>query len=361
MAVQFDRQYRFSAGKAGSPGFEVGTADPVGLHVYFNIQKVDVSAANTSKITLWNLNAPHLATLNEKDCIVTLRAGYGSTMPLIFVGAISHIETVIDGSDRMTEIEAVDGRIELRDTYVSLSYKGKINTKKIAQDIAAQMGVTVTFSYNATYADLPNGFAFVGAAKNALDKLCAPTGLAWEIQNGILQVKRKGDVMSRQAFVLSPDSGLIGIPKRLTEGAENGEDKNKTGWEVVYLLNGAIGVGDYVKIESKTVTGFFRVHSVEHDGDNMEGDWLSTARLYEVYPAPASATLAEESTEIKAGSKVKIKPGARYYSGQNIPAWVMADTWIVLQVKGDRAVINKNVSGTHSIMSPIHVNDLIPV
>lgn len=88
--------------------------------------------------------------------------------------------------------------------------------------------------------------------------------------------------MSRQVFVLSPDSGLIGIPKKLTQGAENETDENSKGWEVVYLLNGAIGVGDYVKIESETVTGFFRVHTVEHEGDNIEGDWLSTAQLYEI-------------------------------------------------------------------------------
>jgi hypothetical protein len=282
MSLQFDRQYRFSAGKSGSAGFEIGEADPVGLHIYFNVQKADVSSANTSKITLWNLNKQHLAVLNEKDCIVTLKAGYGSVMPLIFVGAVSNIETVIDGADRMTEIEAVDGRIELRDTYVSLSYKGKINTKKVVQDVAGQMGLPVTFSYNAEFSDYPNGFSFIGAGKTVLDKLCAPTGLIWEIQNGILQIKRKNDTMNREVFVISPDSGLIGIPKRLTEGAENDTDKIKSGWEAVYFLNGAVGVGDYVKIESETVTGYFRVHTVEHDGDNLEGDWLSTAKLFEV-------------------------------------------------------------------------------
>jgi hypothetical protein len=282
MAEQFDRQYRFSAGAAGGAGFEVGEADPVGLHIYFNVQKVDASTANTSKITLWNLNPSHLATLNEKDCVVTLRAGYGSNMPLIFVGTVTHIETLIDGADRMTELEAIDGRVVLRDTYVSLSYKGPTNTKKIMQDTAGQMGVPLTFAYNAEFSDYPDGFSYIGPAKTVLDKSCAPTGQIWEIQNGILQVKKRFDTMDREVFVIAPDSGLIGIPKKLTDGAENDTDKNKTGWEAVFFLNGAIGVGDYVKLESETVTGFFRVHTIEHDGDNLEGDWLSTARLYEV-------------------------------------------------------------------------------
>ena len=51
MGLQFDRQNRFSAGKAGSEGFEVGVTAPVALHIAFNVQKADVSSANTSKIT----------------------------------------------------------------------------------------------------------------------------------------------------------------------------------------------------------------------------------------------------------------------------------------------------------------------
>ena len=278
----FDRQYRFSAGRAGSAGFETGTADPVGLRIYFNVQKADIAEANTAKITLWNLNSVQLAALNERDCTVTLRAGYGSLMPLIFVGAVTRIVTSADGADRMTEIEAADGRIELRDTYVSLSYKGVTGTRKIIGDVARQMGVPVTFSYNAVFSDYPNGFSYIGAGKYALDKACAPTALIWEIQNGVMQVKRRHDVMSRQVFVLSPDSGLVGIPRRLVYGASNDTDAAQTGWEAVYFLNGAIGAGDYVKLESGKVTGYFRVCSVEHDGDNLQGDWLSTAQLYEV-------------------------------------------------------------------------------
>jgi hypothetical protein len=278
----FDRQYRFSAGQAGGSGFEIGEQSRMALHIYFNVQKIDTDTANTAKFTIWNLNDEHLAALNEKDCVVTLKAGYGSTMPLIFVGTVTHIETALDGADRATDIEAVDGRVELRDTYVSLSYQGKINTKKIFEAVAGEMGIPVTFSHNAKFADLPNGYSFIGMGKQALDKACIPTNLMWEIQNGILQVKLYSDTMTREVFVISPDSGLIGIPKKLTDSAENDEEKPNPGYEVQYLMNGAIGVGDYVKLESKVATGFFRVDTVEHDGDNLEGDWTSTAKLYEV-------------------------------------------------------------------------------
>ena len=49
-----------------------------------------------------------------------------------------------------------------------------------------------------------------------------------------------------------------------------------------YFLNGAINIDDYVKLESDTVTGYFRVYSLEISGDNVSGDWICKARLLEV-------------------------------------------------------------------------------
>lgn len=281
----FDRQYRFSAGPAGGAGFEVGAtsrSQPTALHISFSIQKADTESQNTSKITLWNLSPSQLATLNEKDCIVVLKAGYGNHMPLVFTGAVSFVQTTVDGADRMTEIEAIDGRIEIRDTYISVSYSGVINTKKIIDDIAQEMGVTVTYSYNAEFVDLPNGFSFVGQAKNALDKACASSGLSWSFQNGILQVKKLKDTMSQEVFLLTPDTGLINIPKKVSVAAEDKDAKDQTGWDVDYLMNAAINIDDYVRVESKAVTGYFRVYSIEIEGDNIEGSWMCTARLLEV-------------------------------------------------------------------------------
>jgi len=274
---QFDRQYKFSAGKAGQQGFEVSE-----LHIHFQIQKAECETPNTSKISLWNLSPPQLAILNEKDCIVTVNAGYANHVPLIFVGAVSYAHTQLDGADRMTEIEAVDGRIELRDSFVSLSYNGKIHSKKILDDIAVKMGLTLTYSHDASFVDLPNGYFFIGAAKNALDKICGINNLAWSIQNGILQIKRKGGAMSKEVFLLSPDAGLIRIPKKINYGADSTFPEGQNGYEVEYLLNGTININDYVRLESESVKGYFRMYSVDMDGDNLEGSWSCTAKLLEV-------------------------------------------------------------------------------
>ena len=88
--------------------------------------------------------------------------------------------------------------------------------------------------------------------------------------------------MSRAVYVLSPDSGLIGIPAKVVITQDETSGQNKLGWDVEYFLNGAINIDDYVKLETKTVTGFFRVYSIEFSGDNISGDWMCKARLLEV-------------------------------------------------------------------------------
>ncbi len=282
--LNFDRQYRFSAGQAGGSGFEVGESAqvPIPLHCEFSFQKTDLTSQNTGRVTLWNLNKSQIATLKEKDCAASFRAGYGKNLSLIFSGIISFSATSLDGADRKTEIEIIDNLVQIRDTFVSVSYNGTVNWKTIMDDTAAQMGVAVSYSYNASFVDIPNGFSYVGKAKDIMDKGCKCCGLTWSIQNGVMQVKKPGDVMSKEVYVLSPDTGLLGIPTSVVIAQDEATGQNQLGWDVEYFLNGAINVDDYVRVESKMVTGYFRVYSIDMAGDNRTGDWTCKARLLEV-------------------------------------------------------------------------------
>lgn len=57
---------------------------------------------------------------------------------------------------------------------------------------------------------------------------------------------------------------------------------------------------------------------------------------------------------LEAGDVVKLAATATYYDGRIMPSWVKSDQWIVSRVDGKRVVIDKNVSGTHAICSPVH-------
>ena len=283
--TNFDRQYRFAAGQAGGKAFEIGAPGgevPMPLRVQFSFEKTDLETPNTGKISIWNLSPAHIAELERTNCIASLNAGYGAKRPLVFAGLVIHCETEDDGADKCTTLEVEDSLVSLRDTYVTISYSGKINAKTILDDVANQMGVAVTYSYNAEFTDLPNGYSYVGQARNVLTIICKTSNLVWSLQNGVLQIKKPGDTLSRQVFVLSASTGMVGTPRRITSTATDDSKADDSGWEVDYLMNTAINIDDYVYLQSEKATGYFRVYSVKVEGDTHGANWICTAKLVAV-------------------------------------------------------------------------------
>lgn len=76
---------------------------------------------------------------------------------------------------------------------------------------------------------------------------------------------------------------------------------------------------------------------------------------------PPGSSGSGSSSSVKVGAYVQIKSGATYYNGVSIPSWVMSDTWQVIELSGDRAVLGRNKSGTNNIESPINVKYLTGV
>ena len=64
------------------------------------------------------------------------------------------------------------------------------------------------------------------------------------------------------------------------------------------------------------------------------------------------------NTTITKGACVKIASNAVYSNGVNIPNWVKNKTWVVKEVSGDRAVIDKSYDGKNAINSPINTKFL---
>lgn len=378
----FMRRYSMKCGRAGQQGFQIGNVDNVkdtALHVSFSIEKSTSESPNEAKVQIWNLSNENLNILETKDCIVELRAGYEDNTALVLVGNIASVVTTLDNADRMTELEVVDGMVALRDAIVSVSLNGKVNTKDVYTRIAKEMGLSVVFASDLSFKAFPNGFTFVGSAKNALQKVANYCGHNWTIQNEVLQITLAGRPVSTRGYLLSSETGLIGVPKRVMIGTESkksdskektesGETKKKEstpkeepkkGWEVEYLLNGAIGINDVVELKSSTANGYFLVHKVTIEGDNLEGNWLCTAQLLEIN-ANASLDNKKEENEgtegnIKKGDKVKvirtIKEGGKtkgyQYAGGTFVCWY--DVYDVIQVKGERVVIGIGTTVTAAV------------
>lgn len=64
---------------------------------------------------------------------------------------------------------------------------------------------------------------------------------------------------------------------------------------------------------------------------------------------------------IKVGSTVRLTSNATYYDGSSIPSWVKNTNWIVSEVNGSRAVINKSADGKNAINSAVNTKYLTVV
>ena len=375
--TNFDRQYRFQAGQNGSKGFEVGgTSDsnPIAMHIQFSVEKSDSESSNTAKVTIWNLSKAHRQALDQSNCKVVLKAGYGNNMALILDGTVTTCSSSIDSGDIATELEVVDGLVPIRDTYVTLNYVGKTESKTVFDGVVAQMGVSVKYSENCKFNTLPNGFSFVGAAKNALKQLCKTCKLSWSIQNGVLMVFPPNQPMKNKAYLLNQNTGLVGVPSKITIEEKVTSDSSasatkRTGYQIEYLMNGAIGVGDLIRLESKEVTGDFVVKSIQIDGDNISGDWLCTAKVLQQSASIGAVTrtssvLSESggsgSGNITVGCKVRVtrtfKSGSKtkgyLYGGGSFVLWY--SEYDVISVSGDRVVIGIG----KSITATVNASDL---
>lgn len=291
----WDRQYRLRAGVKGEKGFEVGEPDSKtnrAIHINFTIQKSDSTTLNTTKIKLWNLNSEQISILTKTGCSIEITAGYGTSRPVIFKGTVANVNESLDSADRLIEIEAVDGFASLSETTVSLSYSGKISTLKVFKDVANQLNLPVCYSATAQTtlenSYFSNGYSFVGYAQYVLDDICELTSLMWTIQDGVLQIRKSSEGISTTIHKINKETGLINVPQRVYSSSTSNTDTTTDtvsdmlyGYEIEYFLDGSIGIGDRVYVESKIVTGIYMVSDLTIEGDNLEGNWQCTAKIVE--------------------------------------------------------------------------------
>lgn len=314
---RFDRAYRLLVGPPGQKGVEI--LPP--LHITFDIEKDAEEKLNYHKIRIWNLTKETRDSIVEPDNIAVLYAGYAEEDgPLLIAsGSVFFGYTYYDGADVVTELEILDGFVEVRDTVVSLGYGAGARASDIIKGIVQQMGLHLMMANDAPDRVWQNGFSYYGAARTALHKVVQGTGLEWSIQNGELQVIPKRGTTPRTAIVLAADTGLLGYPERQREGAQekakvkdqiSGDNRNITsakqqrdGWRVNSLLLPQINPGDLVKLESRTVEGWFRVDSLRHTGDwGGSGDWNTELNLVDRY-APTKKEAAEAAKKRKKEAK----------------------------------------------------------
>ncbi|POY46505.1 phage protein [Avibacterium paragallinarum] len=314
MSYRFLRSYQLVIGKKGQ---KEGIVIEPPMRIAFDIEKDSENKPNENTIKIYNLAPTTRQAVEQPDMRCVLYAGYEQEGNILLCsGDIATAYSYHDNADWVTELYVLDGLIEIRDTAVSLGYQGGVSSTQIVNDIATKMGVPLVGADSLKSRLWANGFSFYGAARTALDKVVAGTGLEWSIQNGELQIVNRKGVTKRTGYVLAKDSGLIGFPERTREAARSKKQDTpnkkqeekfafdrqaRDGWNVKSLLLPMVNPCDKIKLESQTITNWFRVEKIKHSGDSHSGDWQSELHLIDLN-AP---TKAEQKAQRKHRKKRK--------------------------------------------------------
>ena len=268
MTLLYDRRIRI----------EVAGLTIEGLRIAFDVERQSDATQNKGKATIYNLAPENEDRVYERADDVRIHAGYPETQALVFDGFSERVQRVREKLSRQTIIKLGDAVRKAGTTAPTLSGETSLSlrgpqpvadiVRAIARDIGLPTGPLDAIPAAATYTN----WIYSGQAAAALSTVLKTVGCTWFEDNGVLRVNRpmqagSGAMPQSDAptISVSPDSGLLDRPTETDEGAE-----------VTMLLNPAVVVGCRIELESKSLSGAWKVVRLRHNGDNWHTGTFTT-------------------------------------------------------------------------------------
>ena len=249
--------------------------------------------------------------------------------------------------------------------------------KKSIGDLKTQLEFLIkelSESYKGVWSDLKNATSILDASNSVLLKFERPANQGESVQKKRAEYGQKYyDKYAGETSATEPET-----PEVPTTPAELefkvGDIVNFNGTNHYASANASSG--PKVKASKAKITAIhksgkhpYHCRAVNDAGAFIGGvyGWVNAADLSAIVaetpaPKPTTPTTPATPSAIKKGDIVSIAKNATYYSGKDVPDWVVAKNWIVAETPdGDRVVINKSVDDKCAINSPINAKFLTVV
>lgn len=244
--------------------------DLSGFRVTFSVEKTAVETPNTAKIEIWNLSESTASRILSGDLKrIVLQAGYEENSAVIFDGNIIKSTRERVGADVIVTIEAGDGDRAYTYAIVSKSigagYTDSDVADAAANDMVERGAKGVSAEAVNTDVRYPRGRVLFGPSRKIAREVAKTTDCQWSIQDGrVTFCKVESAAKGKQAFLLSPQSGMEGSPT-----------VDKDGIKVASRLNPVLRIYDPIMLESEFVKGTFKILTVKHEGDTHASVWTT--------------------------------------------------------------------------------------
>lgn len=257
------------------------------FRVVFSVEKSAAEQPNKCRIEITNLSETTASQLlNGELKRVVLQAGYEENYGVIFDGNIISATRTVSGTESTTTIEAGDGDNAYSYAVVNQTIASGYSNKDVANAVAGTMTERGTRGVDAQGVDetikYPRGRTMFGASRDYARVVAKSTECQWSIQDGLVVFcKQKSAREGGLAFLLSPQSGLIGSPV-----------SDKDGVTAVACLNPQLKIYDPIQIESHFVNGTFKILSVKHTGDTHASNWQTEVKATAIDQSTKQTTQA---------------------------------------------------------------------
>lgn len=229
------------------------------LETDFNIAFNKDDEQPVNDVTIYNLTPETIRNIGDGQTLI-LNAGYNGNLGNVLSGKISDIETSSDKVDRALKLMVTPDISVILTQIVSLSYAPGTQASYIAKDLLSKVGLevgTIKLTSDINYTD---GKVISGTIDSALKQLVAETNSFMFVRCNIIYIVDSVYEIDT-GILLNASTGLIGSPEAYTDS--NGA----TGYRVTSLLNPMLTVGSVFRLESRYLSGLFRVENGTHSGN----------------------------------------------------------------------------------------------
>lgn len=305
----------------GTDGNGIELAD---LRVKFTIRRGDLQTPNAADVRIYNVSAQTAVRLEREFTQVIIQAGYEGNFGLIFTGTIKQSKRGRESAtDSYIDIVAADGDQAYNFATMSLSLAAgctpydQLSAIQIALRDMARGAIQPGYYPELSRNGRVRGIVHYGMVRDELRDFAEQNDCLWSIQDGKLTLIPRAGYIPGQPVLISPQSGLVGVP-----------EVTQNGIEMRILLNPGVRIGQLVKLDStinpyryslnkdsqadnaalstsntKTnADGLYYVMNADHTGDTRANEWYTDLTCLAVDAeipldfAPKSAILPEAAS-----------------------------------------------------------------
>lgn len=253
------------------------------LHVTFDVSKNsdNKKSGNSATIEVYNLSDATLKKLETDFLACEFYCGYKELgLNRLFSGNIVEFTTRNSGADRVTQFILGEGYVALNQQRLSSTIPPDKKVEDVIEEIRKNMPGVVRGVYSGVNCKSPVtfGYPLTGTPRQALNEICKAYSMEYSIDRGVLNISDNAGLTDKSkvtAFVLNKSTGLIDIPYYTSDKSskESDDPSRRACLQFKALLTTEIVPGRLVKIESKTIDGYFKVTSTRHYGGYRDNDW----------------------------------------------------------------------------------------